>query len=124
MFFSLYEVQISQGHLKRQSNYHTLYICAPNNNFNATCHTSDLLLIWGNLNSKTQHVQPYYDQSDILHSQMLNDMFGPFFRTSDPNPDPAFLKVRGPAYAATYEIYGRNKYRVPVYHPKRKTSIY
>lgn len=92
-FPSLYEVEIFQGH--PQTTVNLPYMCAPNNNFNASCHTSDVLLVWGTLSSKTQNVQPYYDQSDLLHPQMLNGIFGSFCRTSDPNPDPAFLKVRG-----------------------------
>ena len=113
-FPSLYQAQISQGHSMSKK---TPKLCAPNQNYNATCHATDILPIWGTLNSKTQDVHPYYDQTEILHSQVLNDIFGSFFRTYNPNPDPTFLKVRGPAYAASYGVFGRDQYQVPKYSP-------
>lgn len=114
-FPSLYQAQISQGHPLTNK---TPKPCAPSQTYNATCHASDILPIWGTLNSKTQNVHPYYDQTEILHSQLLNDIFGSFFRTYNPNPDPTFLKVRGPAYAASYGVFGRDQYRVPKYSPE------
>lgn len=101
-FPSLYEVEIEDGHI--QTNMSVPAICSPNNNYNASCHASDVLLAWGTLNSKTKNVDPYYNQKEILHSQFIHDMFGAFFRTRNPNPDPEFLKVRGPAYASTLAI--------------------
>jgi acetylcholinesterase len=81
-------------------------ICYPNSAYNASCHTSDILLAWGTLNTKTEDVRPYYDDRDILHSQLVHDVFGAFFRERNPNPDLEFLKVRGPAYASTFSIFG------------------
>ena len=51
-------------------------------------------------------MKPYYDDRDILHSQLVHDVFGAFFRDRNPNPDLEFLKVRGPAYASTLSIFG------------------
>ncbi|OQE35240.1 hypothetical protein PENCOP_c014G00622 [Penicillium coprophilum] len=102
-FPSLYEVQIADGHALTS---HMPDVCYPNNGYNASCHTSDVLLAWGTLNSKTQDVHPYYDDRDILHSQLIHDVFGAFFRERNPNPDRGFLRVRGPAYASTLSIFG------------------
>ncbi|KAF7594360.1 hypothetical protein BBP40_009341 [Aspergillus hancockii] len=121
-FPRLYEVEIGRGHI--QTNVKVPAVCSPNDNFNASCHTSDVLLVWGTLNSKTKNVDPYYDQTDILHSQLLNDVFSSFFRSRNPNPDQALLKVRGPAYASTYDVFAKGGYRVPEYRPEdRNTSL-
>lgn len=116
VFPQLYEVEITQGH--SQTNVTVPEVCLPNKNFNASCHTADVLPVWGTLNSKTKNVDPYFGQNDILHSQLLNDIWGSFFRSHNPNPDQAFLKVRGPAYASTYDIFVKNGYRVPEYRPE------
>ncbi|CAG8408559.1 unnamed protein product, partial [Penicillium salamii] len=105
-FPSLYEVEIEDGHI--QTNTSVPEICSPNNDYNASCHSSDVLLAWGTLNSKTQNVDPYYNDKDILHSQLIHDIFGEFFRTRNPNPDSGFLKVRGPAYASTLAVTAGN----------------
>ncbi|GMG06218.1 unnamed protein product [Aspergillus oryzae] len=118
VFPQLYEVELTRGHI--QTNVSVPEVCSPNNNYNASCHASDVLPVWGTLNSKTRNVDPYYDQDDILHSQLLNDVFGSFFRTRNPNPDQAFLQVRGPAYASTYDIFVTNGYRVPEYRPEQR----
>ncbi|CAI7589169.1 unnamed protein product [Penicillium viridicatum] len=102
-FPSLYEIQIADGHAQTSN---MPDICYPNSGYNASCHTSDNLLAWGTLNSKTEDVKPYYDDRDILHSQLIHDVFGAFFRERNPNPDLEFLKVRGPAYASTLSIFG------------------
>ncbi|KAJ6104089.1 Carboxylesterase type B [Penicillium sp. IBT 18751x] len=102
-FPALYEVVITNGHM--QTNVGVPAICSPNNDYNASCHSSDVLLAWGTLNSKTKNVAPYYDDQDVRHSQLLHDVFGAFFRTRNPNPDLDFLKVRGPAYATTLAIF-------------------
>lgn len=102
-FPELYEVVITNGHI--QTNVGVPAVCSPNNNYNASCHSSDVLLAWGTLNSKTKNVAPYYDDQDIRHSQLLHDIFGAFFRTRNPNPDLDFLRVRGPAYATTLAIF-------------------
>ncbi|PKY00530.1 alpha/beta-hydrolase [Aspergillus campestris IBT 28561] len=122
IFPSLYEFQITNGHV--QSTDDTPEVCSPNDNFNATCHTADVLPVWGTLNSKTHSVDPYYDVRDILHSQLLHDVFGAFLRTRNPNPDPQFLRIRGPAYAATHAVYGASDntpYSVPEYTAGAKT---
>lgn len=127
-FPSLYEVEIINGHV--QTNVDVPAICSPNNDYNASCHTSDVLLAWGTLNSKTMNVDPYYNNEDILHSQLLHDIFGAFFRTRNPNPLLDFLKIRGPAYASTHDIFsggekiqsshdnGNRGYAIEQYHPE------
>jgi carboxylesterase type B len=102
-FPSLYEIQIADGHAQTSN---MPDICYPNSVYNASCHTSDILLAWGTLNTKTEDVRPYYDDRDIFHSQLVHDVFGAFFRERNPNPNLAFLKVRGPAYASTLSIFG------------------
>ena len=102
-FPSLYEIQVADGHAQTSN---MPDICYPNSVYNASCHTSDILLAWGTLNTKTEDVRPYYDDRDILHSQLVHDVFGAFFRERNPNPDLEFLKVRGPAYASTLSIFG------------------
>ncbi|KXG51824.1 Carboxylesterase, type B [Penicillium griseofulvum] len=102
-FPSLYEIQIADGHAQTS---HMPDICYPNTVYNASCHTSEILLAWGTLNTKTEDVHPYYDDRDILHSQLIHDVFGAFFRERNPNPDLEFLRVRGPAYASSLEIFG------------------
>ncbi|GAB1213866.1 hypothetical protein ATERTT37_003019 [Aspergillus terreus] len=118
-FPSIYEVEITDGHV--QTNVSVPEVCTPNDNNNATCHSADVLPIWGTLNSKTQNVAPYYDADDLRHSQLLDDVFGAFFRERNPNPDPEFLRVRGPAYHATYEVFGRGGYSMPQYQPAQET---
>ncbi|EDP48119.1 hypothetical protein KXX16_006926 [Aspergillus fumigatus] len=117
-FPALYELEITHGHI--QTNAGVPAICSPNTDYNATCHAADVLPVWGTLNSKSRNVDPYYDTTDLLHSQLLDDVFGAFFRTRSPNPDPEMLRVRGPAYAATYEIFGKNGYYIPPYHPEQR----
>ncbi|PYI05664.1 carboxylesterase [Aspergillus sclerotiicarbonarius CBS 121057] len=112
-FPHLWEVEIKHGHI--QTTVDVPSICSPNTDYNATCHSSDVLLAWGTLNSKTKNVSPYYNQRDILHSRLLNDIFGSFFRTRNPNPDQEMLKLRGPAYASTYQIFGPRGYYMPEY---------
>ncbi|KAJ5807633.1 Carboxylesterase type B [Penicillium robsamsonii] len=102
-FPSLYEIQIADGHAQTTR---MPDICYPNDVYNASCHASDTLLAWGTLNTKTEDVYPYYDDRDILHSQLIHDVFGAFFRERNPNPDLVFLKTRGPAYASTLSIFG------------------
>ncbi|RAK77089.1 putative cholinesterase [Aspergillus fijiensis CBS 313.89] len=112
-FPHLYQFSIPQGHI--QTTVGTPAICSPNQDKNATCHSSDVLLVWGTLNSKTQNVAPYYGPTDIQHSQLLNDIFASFFRTRNPNPDVEALQLRGPAYRYSYEIFGARGYRMPEY---------
>ncbi|KAJ5313023.1 Carboxylesterase type B [Penicillium antarcticum] len=129
---SLYEVEITDGHI--QTTVNVPDICSPNSVYNASCHSSDVLLAWGTLNSKTNNVDPYRNDEEIRHSQMLHDIFGSFFRTRNPNPDLEFLGVRGPAYAATREIFaggekisshhehscGDKGYSIEQYHPSQR----
>ncbi|CEL06799.1 hypothetical protein ASPCAL09971 [Aspergillus calidoustus] len=116
-FPSLYEVQITKGHAA----YNLPEICFPNAVYNATCHSNDVLPVWGTLNSKTQGVSTYYDTADWLHSQLLNDVFGSFFRSYDPNPDVEWLRVRGPAYASTLGIFAGEEYRIEEHNPRDET---
>ncbi|KAL3479051.1 carboxylesterase [Aspergillus californicus] len=119
-FPALYEVEIIDGHTQNNSSSIPA-ICSPNPIYNATCHSNDVLPAWGTLNSKTQYVDPYYDTKDLLHSQLLNDIFGAFFRTHDPNPDVQMLGLRGPAYAATYQIFGEKGYSIKQHDPAEQT---
>jgi acetylcholinesterase len=116
-FPSLYEVQITKGHAA----YNLPEICFPNLVYNATCHSNDVLPVWGTLNSKTEGVSGYYDTDDWLHSQLLNDIFGSFFRSYDPNPDIEWLRVRGPAYASTLGIFAGEEYRIEEHDPRDET---
>jgi carboxylesterase type B len=112
-FPSLYEIEIAQGH--QSSTIDIPPICLPNSDFNATCHASDVMLVWGTLNSKTKNVLPYYSNDDILHSQLLNDVWGSFIRSANPNPDIEILKIRGPAYASTLNIFANDNYVIDPY---------
>ncbi|PYH43607.1 putative cholinesterase [Aspergillus saccharolyticus JOP 1030-1] len=112
-FPHLYQLSIPQGHI--QTIVDTPAICSPNQDKNAPCHSADVLLVWGTLNSKTQNVAPYYGPRDILHSQLLNDIFAAFFRSHNPNPNVETLKLRGPAYGYSFEIFGKRGYRMPEY---------
>lgn len=114
-FPSVYNVEIGQGHPRTTGE--TPEICSPNNDFNVSCHSSDVILIWGNLNSKTMAVDQYRSQQEVEHSQMLNDIFGSFFRTQNPNPDPEWLKVRGPAYSASSAVFGGG-FEITPYKPE------
>ncbi|KAL4878302.1 Carboxylesterase family-domain-containing protein [Aspergillus karnatakaensis] len=113
-FPKLYEVEITTGHTQNNSTSIPA-ICSPNPIYNATCHSNDVLPAWGTLNSKTQFVHPYYDYADQLHSQLMNDIFGSFFRSYDPNPDVEFLRIRGRAYASSYAIFGDAGYEIKEY---------
>ncbi|KAI2893890.1 hypothetical protein CBS76997_2627 [Aspergillus niger] len=121
-FPRLWEVEVRHGHV--QTTVDVPSICSPNTDFNATCHSADVLPAWGTLNSKTKNVSPYYNKRDILHSRLLNDIFGSFFRTRNPNPDLEMLKLRGPAYASTYQIFGPRGYYMPEYEiAERNVSV-
>lgn len=119
IFPEIYSIQISNGHYQTSSPEATPPVCIPNPALNVSCHTSDVLPIWGTLNAKTTHVVPYVSPRDHLHSQVLNDLFGAFFRTGDPNPQREFLDIRGPAYAASLAVFhpssGQEGYRVRPY---------
>lgn len=112
-FPKLYKLKITKGHT--QSTVEVPEICHPNSMYNATCHSADVLPTWGTLNSKTQDVIPYYDHEDVLNSQILNDIFGQFIRTQNPNPDPEWIRTRGPAYRATYELFMEKGYHISEY---------
>lgn len=111
VFPSTYQVQIGSGHQQANASEVTP-TCFPNNDYNATCHTADVLPIWGTLNSKSISVLPYYSNDDILHSQFMNDIWGSFFHTLDPNPDSKTLERRGPAYAYTSHVFGADGYKL------------
>ncbi|KAL4930497.1 putative cholinesterase [Aspergillus undulatus] len=119
-FPTLYEVELTQGHAHNSSGT-TPEACVPNPIWNATCHASDVLPAWGTLNSKTQFVEPYYGVQDLHHSQVLNDIWGSFFRSHDPNPDTEVLALRGPAYEATYRIFGEEGYEIKQHRPEEET---
>ena len=118
-FPRLYEIEVGQGHV--QTTEDVPEICSPNNDYNASCHTSDVLLVWGTLNSKTMAIESYYSETDLHHSQMMNDVFGSFFRTHDPNPNIDWLKVRGPAYQATLDVFGKDGFEIKEYRSGEKS---
>ncbi|KAL1741512.1 Alpha/Beta hydrolase protein [Schizophyllum fasciatum] len=76
------------------------------------CHSGDLYEIFG-----TYYFfdQPVRTPEDIQHTALLQDVLGAFARTGDPNPDAAYLKVRG--YQSTlraiedwhWPVYTKNK---------------
>ncbi|KAL2812146.1 Carboxylesterase family-domain-containing protein [Aspergillus granulosus] len=118
IFPALYEVEITKGHPPYAS---LPEICSPNTVYNATCHSNDILPIWGTLNGEPQGVPSYYNMQSWMHSQLLNDIFGSFFRSYDPNPDTEWLRVRGPAYASTYQIFAEDEYRIEQHDPHAET---
>lgn len=120
-FPGLYEVQIGQGHVRTTDDVPE--ICSPNEDYNASCHSSDVVLIWGTLNSKIKAVDPYYSERDLEHSQMLNDVFGSFFRAHDPNPDLEWLRVRGPAYNASSAVFGDGYEILPYKSGEKSLSL-
>ncbi|PLB49651.1 carboxylesterase [Aspergillus steynii IBT 23096] len=121
-----YNLKLEKGHI--QTTLSTPPTCSPrtSNAKNATCHAADVLPIWGTLNTKTQHVDAYYDARDVLLSQLLADVWGAFVRSGgDPNPNSSWLSVskggegngrgdgngkggRGPAYQYTREVFGED----------------
>ena len=112
-FPAAWEVLLTNGHL--QTTVGSPYVCSPNDVFNATCHTSDVLLVFGTLNSKVNYTDPYYNTNDVLHAQLLNDVWGSFFRTHDPNPSLEWLSVRGPAYASTLRVFNSTGFNITQY---------
>ncbi|CEJ87314.1 hypothetical protein VHEMI04375 [[Torrubiella] hemipterigena] len=121
VFPSAYQVQIGSGHQQANASEVTP-TCFPNHDYNATCHTADVLPVWGNLNSKSISVLPYYSNDDILHSQFMNDIWGSFFHTLDPNPDSKALERRGPAYAYTSRVFGADGYKLKK-HTKKAQNV-
>lgn len=105
IFPRIYSVQISNGHYQTSAKESTPPVCIPHPALNVSCHTSDVLPIWGTLNAKTAYVRPYVSVRDQLHAQVMNDLFSAFFRSHDPNPEREVLSVRGPAYAASLGVF-------------------
>ncbi|TRM56458.1 Alpha/Beta hydrolase protein [Schizophyllum amplum] len=72
------------------------------------CHSGDLYEVFG-----TYYFfdQPVRTPEDIYHTLLVQDMLGAFARTGDPNPDPAYLSVRG--YESTLKAMER--WRWPEY---------
>ena len=100
-FPMLYEGLLSRGYQANSS--YVPDICLPNEYYNATCHASDVVPVWGAMDVfESQH---FYDEQGLSHSQLMNDIWGSFFRTHNPNPDVNMLKIRGPAYASTYKVF-------------------
>ncbi|EAW10950.1 putative cholinesterase [Aspergillus clavatus NRRL 1] len=102
-FPALYALQIANGHI--QSPTSAPAICSPNPVYNATCHSADVLPVWGTLDAKTRAVAPYYSPADHLLSQLLADVFAAFFRARSPNPSVHMLARRGPAYAHSRAVF-------------------
>ncbi|KZT58011.1 alpha/beta-hydrolase [Calocera cornea HHB12733] len=61
------------------------------------CHSGDLYLVFGSLN---RAALPYRDSNDLPFAQAVLDRWSSFIRTYNPNPNPAYLTVRG--YTNTY----------------------
>lgn len=112
----IYKFEINKGHI--QTTLSTPAICSPraNNTFNATCHSADVLPVWGTLNSKTRFVDPYYGPDDVQLSQLLGDVFAAFMRSGgNPNPSEEWLELgkkgdgdedgRGDAYEYTRSVF-------------------
>lgn len=119
VFPAIYQVEVGSGH--QQSNAKDVTsTCFPNNSYNATCHTADVLPVWGNVNSKTKGTRPYYDNNDLLHSQFMNDIWGAFFHTGNPQPDAEVLAKRGPAYAYSTKTFAKGGYEVEQYKANAK----
>ncbi|KAI9043578.1 putative cholinesterase [Aspergillus affinis] len=119
----IYNIQFPKGHM--QTILDTPPTCSPlaNNTFNATCHAADVLPIWGNLNSKTKNVAPYYGANDLHLSQVMEDVFGAFFRTRNPNPEKEWLATRGVGYSFSKGVfYGDNEESGDRIHPVGKGS--
>lgn len=127
-FPSLYQILFNKGHVPTNASSPLIKECFPSqkNTYNATCHASDYLLVFGNLNTKTSGVYPYESNEEVYYSQTINDIWSSFFHTGNPNPDINYLKIRGPAYLATlkkfqdFELQGyyvtENKVNVLDYH--------
>ncbi|KAL1956821.1 hypothetical protein VTO42DRAFT_6771 [Malbranchea cinnamomea] len=111
-FPMLYEGVFTRGYTRNSSS--TAEICVPNAHYNATCHAADVLPVWGSMN--LLQGGRYYDDEGLPHSQLMNDVFGSFFRTHDPNPDVDMLKIRGPAYSTTYRIFAEQGYEVRLFN--------
>ncbi|KAF9259922.1 alpha/beta-hydrolase [Marasmius fiardii PR-910] len=62
------------------------------------CHSAELYEIFG-----TYHIfqRPVRVEKDIHYTALVQDMWGAFAKTGNPNPDKADLRARGPAYAST-----------------------
>ena len=113
-FPSLYFAEIANGNLpftpfKPER-------CLPNNINNETCHTADLPLAWGTLNTVTKEIQPYSGESNVEHAQLIHDIFSSFIRTHNPNPDPKYLKLR--SYDASYNVFGKDNYKIAPFDPE------
>lgn len=64
-----------------------------------SCHSGDLYEVFGNIAFQEL---PFRDDYDLPFEQLVLDSWSSFARTYDPNPDPAFLSVRG--YSNTTKI--------------------
>ncbi|KZO97262.1 cholinesterase [Calocera viscosa TUFC12733] len=56
------------------------------------CHSGDLYLVFGSLN---RAALPYRDANDLPFAQSILDRWSSFIRSYNPNPNPAYLTVRG-----------------------------
>ncbi|KAL0581783.1 hypothetical protein V5O48_000260 [Marasmius crinis-equi] len=65
------------------------------------CHSADLYEVFG-----TYHIysQPVRVPEDIHYTALVQDLWGAFARSGNPNPDLAYLKARGSAYNSTLEL--------------------
>ncbi|KAK7041570.1 hypothetical protein VNI00_009157 [Paramarasmius palmivorus] len=65
------------------------------------CHSGDLYEVFG-----TYHLfkQPVRVPDDIHYTALVQDFWGAFARTGDPNPSLEYLKARGRAYESTLRV--------------------
>jgi len=66
------------------------------------CHSGDLYEVFG-----TYHIfdQPLREAADIQYTTLVQDMWGAFARTGNPNPEIAYLEAR--SYDTTVAVLGR-----------------
>ncbi|KAL0581782.1 hypothetical protein V5O48_000259 [Marasmius crinis-equi] len=76
------------------------------------CHSSDLYEVFG-----TYHIfsQPVRVKEDIYYTALVQDMWGAFARTGNPNPDLAYLKARGRAYESSLKVLSEGGWTWPPY---------
>ncbi|KAK1222929.1 hypothetical protein PQX77_014206 [Marasmius sp. AFHP31] len=65
------------------------------------CHSADLYEVFG-----TYHLfdQPVRVEEDIFYTGLVQDMWGAFARSGNPNPDLEYLQARGSAYNSTLTV--------------------
>ncbi|KAI6354090.1 hypothetical protein MCOR25_008759 [Pyricularia grisea] len=70
---------------------------SPEGNFR--CHTGEMLYVFGNV---ARRGLPFRDEGDLIFERYILNSFAAFARAYDPNPDVAFLEMRG--YTSTLKV--------------------